>query len=348
MSRRNFAKQQRTRRRSNPPVLIAGLGQSNMARYFDNDGAGNQGEQAVNSVMQAFNPQNTFINGATGGSAAHVDADNGSGYWYDPDTDTFGGAWDNFIDALDGRTPDVVFWSQGETDIFYLNNGTITGQQYEDALFGIFAKINELYPDCLILIQRIGRFGNETSSFDTEYNDVRNAQDLAEETLDYVYFGAESYDLEMQDTYHLTDYTVIATRMANRAAALLGYRSEVGTLGVRIASIEASNGSTTITVTLDHDAGDDIDKTGSFSNQGWRILINGANRTGSANVTKVDENTLQLTSTVAPSGSQVVAVDYVINSQKGQTIGLLSDYISDNANPVMPLQGVRGFEAIKV
>lgn len=329
-------------------IVAVLAGQSNTARWFDNSavsGKSDEGKAAFLSTVGSYTDDVTILNGATGGSAAHKDADNGSGYWYDPATQTFGGAWDAFIAAIGSNTPTHIIWGQGETDIFYLNNNTISESDYETAQMAIFAKMNEVFPNAKILIQRIGRFGSTTSSFDLEYLYVRRAQDNAEQTLDYVYFGCETYDQAMDDTYHLNDYTVLGTRVGERVAALEGLRDEQGTIGPRILSVGASNGSTTITITLDHDGGDDIDKTGSFSNRGWRILINGANRTGSSNVTKVNSTTLELTATAAPSGSQSVEIEYIALTEKN--ISDLSLYISDNANPIMPLQGVRGFEAIK-
>lgn len=352
MSRRRFAKQQRTRRRSNvAPLTGAVIGQSNGTRWFDNSavsGQTNEGEQAFLDAINVYNPDVTLINGATGGSAAHIDADTGSGYWYDPDTETFGDAWDNMITALDGATPDFFVYTLGETDISALFAGTITARQHEDAVFGVLEGINALFPDAIILIQRIGRLNQTISSLDVSYNTVRTVQDLAESTLDYVYFGCETYDQPMADTYHYENYTTIGARNAERVAALKGYRSEVGTLGAHIVAVSASNGSTTVRVVIEHDAGDDVDKTGSFSNQGWRVLVNGVNRTGSANVIKIDENTFDLTITTAPSGAQAITVDYVINSLKNITNANLSNFISDNAEPVMPLRGTRGFVATKV
>lgn len=119
--------------------------------------------------------------------------------------------------------------------------------------------------------------------------------------LDFVCFGAEAFDIPLADSQHYTPegQVILHARLANRIAAVMGKRSESGTLGPIITSASYSGNIVTAHVTLDGAAGISGSETEQFyiEDDGTAATISSLSIAGSV-------MTLTLSSPIA-SGSDV-------------------------------------------
>jgi len=128
------------------------------------------------SHLQAFaNELGTpcvLVPNAQGGSAMHVDADNGNGSWT-PGEALYDAAVANIQAAqtLTGLTLDFIIWCQGERDSAAIP-GDISAAQYTIAFKAMADALKAEFPDSILLIVRTGReLGSDPHA------DVRAEQD---------------------------------------------------------------------------------------------------------------------------------------------------------------------------
>lgn len=216
-----------------------------------------------------------------------------------------------------------VIWVGGEGD---------TGQDendFYDALEYLFnAAKDYTHPDLKVFCVIPGRMpGNST--YDNHQNQ-RNAVLRIINDMDFVYFGAEAFDLPMQDEVHFnpTGQATLHTRLADRLASVYGKRSQVGTLGAIITS--ATYSGNTITASVSLDGGSAI--SGSDVNQ-FYVIDDGSPVT--INSVSVSGETITLTM----ASSIIAGSDVKLWCNYGRGVGGGGGFI-DTANMVKDANGL--------
>jgi hypothetical protein len=292
-------------------ILAAGGGQSLMTGLFDSsDTSSFQGKQNFRSAVHAGIPDNNtvvFKKGSTGGSFAARSGDTSdTKWWWDNDLGIQGPAFDTFKAAMDdnGYTPNVLIWSQGESDSDQINKRT-TKQEYKDALTSIFNDIRSTYGPIPVVIQRLGR---RTSEFTTGGGQiVRDVQiELAAENS-WIHIGPDSYDQPLFDGVHLSDsgYEVMGTRLGNKVLEVFGY-TIASANGPSISSAVRSG--TTVTVTIAHDRGTDFTPATGYI-EGFRFFNNTA-QIEITNAVRTNATTITLTLASTPTGTETLYYIY--------------------------------------
>lgn len=279
---------------------LSGAGQSNMANYFAVSGETETETELANTFTTP-----DFINGATSGSALIKSNDDGSGYWYDPDTSTFGGAYDTWATSVSGKTIHAIIWDQGESDR-EAGDSTAKRAEYKAGLIALFNKMRSVVGNVPILIVPLSREDN-TFAWDDGYEAVRRTQiELASE-YDWIGLTPEKYDLAMADNLHLTSasYDVQAVRNARKVSHFMGYAVTGNLDGPKINAV--SRIGTFVGMQIDHDAGTDFTPTTDingfrFFDDGVEIPITSASRTGA--------DTISLVLSSTPSGTETLVYGY--------------------------------------
>lgn len=325
-------------------------GQSNVAKAFEDftSSAVLEKELREGGYLNV-----NLINGAIGASGMHVDAAGGGGYWYDPDTNTKGGAYTNMLTQIDAAVEsrshiDLMLWQQGENDAVFIADATITQAQFRSALNECFAAFRvDLSSDLPIYIAMLPR--------DTNSGDEVGYQSVKDEYLDYIVdnsnseFLSENYDQPQFENVHLTQAgsEVIFSRYAQRALALLGKRSAVGTIGPQV--VEADADGSSIYLQIDHDNGNSLMVPNGAEDM-FRVedtvgvmTINDVTTSKespfyfSVQLAQISPTTIQLVMSRAVVGAFTVQVAY---GSMPDLDGTDPEVVVDNAAPSMPLRGV--------
>ena len=323
---------------SNSLILLGG-GQSLMSGHWDSqESSGNAGYVAfVTDGAALYSKEIIPIDGAEGGSGLSIRTDADEYWWDDVTTNEPGEVYHAFVTAAGqvGATPDWCFWSQGEADSHVIDTGgEITAAEYKALLLLLFQRMRtDLNPDLKIGIQGIGR--RTTFSNTGGIQTIREIQQELADENSWIYILGYSHDADLYtDNIHLSDagYTLVAPRLIRRAADIDGETVTGSTVGPTMTG--ASRSSTTVTVTIAHDAGTDITPTAPtdivgfrFFDDGVEISITDAVRTNATTVT------LELGST--PSG--VEELYYCYDDATDITDANISEVLKDNSAQAMPL-----------
>jgi Ca2+-binding RTX toxin-like protein len=218
-------------------VIVAALGQSNMAKWFyggnavdlpqhgymSRDGSigyvsGGPAREFVSDLSQALGAPVLIVNTAVGGTALTPAADAGNGYWLDQEP---GSLYANAVAAIDkvGGKAEFVLWAQGETDATL----KVAPDLYAAELTELFGRIEQDFGDApQIFISSLGNAG--APSVQPYYDQIRAAQVRVADDLDYVQIGATTTDLQLYQTIHLTEPSGVtaAERMATAIAESIG------------------------------------------------------------------------------------------------------------------------------
>lgn len=276
-----------------------------------------------------------YLNGASTGTP--ILTSNG-GRWYNNSTDRIGGAgWQKFKDAILNYNTKALskiknmIWDHGESD--YIKTFK---NDYDLAVRAIFAEVRSFYlPNVNIYITIPN--GTSASSISANLYDGTTPNEAAQNIreiyygiindLDYVYPGAERYDLPMIDNVHLTSsaYDTLALRDAHIVNG--------GSPGPTVSGVSISG--STVTVTLTHGDGNDFTPTTGiqgfyFTNNGTSITITSAVRTNATTIT------LTLAST--PTGTKIL---YYVYGDRGVGITDLTKVVRDNSSLNMPLRSMK-------
>lgn len=323
-------------------ILAAGGGQSLLGGLFDSQDSGAEtGKQNFRTAIHSGLVDGetvVFANGSTGGSAAAKTTDP-STFWWDVEGGVEGQMLTNFkLDmASSGLIPNVLIWSQGESDSLKIPSLT-TKAQYKSALLSIFTDIRSTYGAMPVIIQGIGRhLGLGDTGGVLAVRDVQ--LDLASE-YDWIHYGPDSYDVSLFDNVHLSDagYATMGTRLGNKVLDVFGY-TVASADGPTVAS--ASRSTTAVTVELTHDSGTDFTPTTAI--EGFRffhsddederdqteISITGAVRT--------DADTITLTLASEPT-KNYETLWYIYDSESSLTV---ANTVVDNASLPTPLKAAR-------
>lgn len=312
-------------------IIIASGGQSLMRGHFNSQESGSDaGKQTHKETIGEYLKEKAvvMIDGSTGSSAA-VKSSDSVNYWWDLDTDTAGPAFSTFIQNIEssGTKPTMLLWAQGEQDSHYIGS-TTTRENYKLGLETIFNEIRSLYGSIPVFIQRIGR--RTSFSNNGGVQDVRDIQQELVDEYDWIFEASEVYDVGLYDHVHLDDagYATVAERNALNILKQQG----VITTGHQGPSINnASLSGSTISVALQHDAGDDFTPTSNI--EGFRFFDGGSEITV-LNAYRNNFETITLDLENAPtSPEQTLYYGYDFLDGVNRV-----NIVRDNSNLSMPLQ----------
>lgn len=142
--------------------------------------------------------------------------------------------------------------------------------------------------------------------------------------------GPESYDLDLADETHWSEAAnvIFGQRCAQRMAAVMGHRSETGTLGPRISAAVQNGADIDLTLTLDDNTditvATNAKKSFYVTDNGVAVTING--------VTKNSATSITLTLASTPSGTVKV---YVCDNGLSSTN---AEIVRGNGALLLPLQ----------
>lgn len=320
-------------------LRVVGAGQSNIAHQTTlYAGAGKAAFES--KTRDQYLNDSTFTNGATGGTAAHASADEGSGYWFDPGTNTTGSAYTAFLSACDlaGRSNiDAVIWGQGETDAKALTAGTITKDDYKNAVFSTFCRMRaDLGQHLQIYIQMLGSTDvSDALITDAGFQDVRDVQLELISAHSWIHRAGTAIDLTRADNYHLNQagYETIAIRNACIILAADGKQNPTGTQGPAVQS--ATYQDDVVTVSVSHDGGTSLSGTETGA---WRLTDDGAD-VAISGISYPDSSTISLTLGAAIAQGSNVSLWYGYGKMNGITS---SNICRDNNG--MPLQEISALE----
>lgn len=270
--------------KSSDVLNVVYAGQSLMEQVtLEFSGAGNS--QFLTTAGLYFTEVNT-IQGATGGSAASFDV-KPSNFWWNPNNETKGTAFDNFDNAVaaasvDPEQIDFILWDQGQTDATDggLNDAVITKQQYKDVVKRIFKEMRLTVPNArIILVEPASK--QSASVDDVGWQLFREATREIIEEVDYVLPAPSMIDASMVDSVH-PDQAGYELRMTRLAETCAYYENKGGLtdviFGPQISNITAINSTRTIFADINHFGGATMDvATISEANfRGWRVEVNGS------------------------------------------------------------------------
>lgn len=313
--------------------LVIGGGQSLIGGYFySQETSSSTGRDRFNQIMstKSVDRNNLLADASTGSSAASKTSDPAeTNFWWALNTNSRGPAFDTFYAKIKsaGFTPNVVMWAQGEVDSNYIGV-TTTRSQYKQALQAIFSDMRATLGNAKMLIQRHGRRG--TGSYANASNagmqTIREVQkELAAENPEWIILGAESYDQALYDNLHMVDagYYITAERNANALLGVSGSNGPTIVLAIR--------SGTTVTVTINHDAGNNI--TPALGISGFDFKAGGSSITLNAAV-RTNATTITLTLASTPS----VLPEVLYYGYDGMLGIDIANVVKDNAVPQMPLR----------
>ncbi len=278
-------------------------------------------------------------NGAKGGASISKDAEGTSGYHWDHVGDASGTAYDdlrtkvvNNYASLASLNIDIIFCA--EQDAKQIDNATITKAYFKSALDEFLDQRQaESAGDYKAFI---GLLGRRTDGLESGYQQANEAIRELILVKSCLYFGCETYDLNMKDAVHREDGALglgkQMQRMARRVQGVLGVGPARGTVGPQILS--ATQDGAEIICTVSHDGGNDITvPSGAMvmfrvEDNGSLVTVNGIART--------DAETITLTLASTPTGTVTLYTAYGAMSSYGQDDVAV---VMDNATRPMPLRG---------
>ncbi len=308
---------------------VACGGQSLMRGHFisqqsNSDGGKTAMRRTINQAQK--NSATTFLNGATGGSAANKTSDPLS-YWWDLDTNTRGPAFDVFYNRINDSRARIthILWAQGEEDSFQIDTNT-TRSQYKQALEAIFADMRQTLGVPPIYIQRIGRRHSFSNG-----GGIQIVRDIQAELItehSWCFDAAEIYDLALRDNVHIDDDGYITAGIRNGLTLM----NTPGKRGPVISNIIRND--VTLSVTIEHDIGNDFIPTVHID--GFRFFDDN-NEIIITNAVKTNANTISLTlSTLPHSANKILYYAY------DAMIGLnTANLLKDNSSYAMPLRSAK-------
>lgn len=321
-------------------LVIGSGGQSLMENHFT---AASDGEpygylEFIEKLTSYIPFDVQWINGADGGSA--LSARTGTPYWLDDENNnSFGESFNQFFannNAI-GAPLGIVTWAQGEAESHKINRvDEITSAEYKKLLVDAFKIMRARYPDCLIIIQKIGR---RSDSFSNE-GGIQAIAEIQQELIDddaypWILGGIETFDLELLDETGATDGVHLSDASeplaCDRLARYIANINEAGLTGVNGMKVTgASRSSTTVTVTVEHDGGTDFTPTTGiegfvFFDDSSEIAINSAVRTNATTITLTLASTPSGVETLYYAYDEVAVTDY-------------TNLVKDNATVSMPLR----------
>ena len=312
------------------------VGQSNMEKLFT-DFAG-AGATQYETTAGAYYDAVVTIDGAKAGAAVHFAAENGFGAYLNATNDGKGTVYTTDLEGavtaagVDNENIDVIYMLIGETDAVAVDADTITEAQHKAAYETLISLLKTDFPNARIMPTPLmaDTNGNE---FDG-WGEVRRAQYEAFNDDGTLIESPAMYDLSFADDLHLDQagYEAMATRLAERCAAIDGKRTTVGTIGASIVSAEFSVSSQSVDVTIAHDAGTD------FTISEFKGIVANVNGTGVAAsaVSRVDATTFRATFPASTFGaSDTVTLDMPWGTLKGYT---QANIFIDNAITPLPLR----------
>lgn len=274
-----------------------------------------------------------FINGASIGTA--ILTSNG-GRWYNNSTDQLEGlAWLKYFNAIKNNQTITlskiknIHWDQGESDFVKTFKA-----DHNEGLRAIFAQSQVLLPGIPIYITiPNGTSNTGSNAFDgtTQNESVQNVREIyfsIIDDLDYVFKGAERFDLPMADNVHLT--VAGYKQLAERVAHILNG----GGIGPEVTNVVLSG--TTLTITITHNGGTDI--TPSTDIQGFHFRDNNV-PIALSNVNRVNATTITATLASAPTSNNKVL--YYIYGDRGVGLIDLTKVCRDNHALAMPLRAMK-------
>lgn len=308
-------------------LCVIGAGQSLIRGYFISQADGSDGgKQQFRQDIGTYEPSKSIIliDGSTGSSAASKTSDE-TNYWHDLATQTRGPAFDNFYNQINdvGAKPTAILWSQGETDAFDIDINT-TANQYKQALESIFTDMRQNLGDIPVYIQPIGRRNGFTNT-----GGIQKIRDIQKEIIDenlWCFDAAETYDLSLFDDVHLTNNAYVTA--AQRNALTLADRA--GKTGPQITTVSRINN--IITLSLEHDAGDDFTPTTAI--EGFKFF-KGSSEVAITSAIKINPTSVEITLSTTPGGADPETLYYGYDDIAGINI---NNIITDNADIPMPLR----------
>jgi|GEM_PF-3500605 len=306
---------------------VIAIGGESLARgYFESqEGSSEAGKQKIREILGATYKDKAIvlINGTMSGSAASKTS-NDTTYWWNLATQTRGPSFDNFYQEINkgGTKPTYILWAQGEEDSDQI--GLMTSpSQYKQALEFIFNDMRQALGNIPIYIQPIGRRTDLTNAGGAQSIRDIQAELIAEN--DWCREAAEIYDLDLFDSFNLTDTAYITA--AERTSGI--FLNQSGSFGPSITTAQRSG--TIVTVTLAHDSGNDFMPVSGI--EGFKFFDDTV-EIAITNAVKTNGNTITLTLATPPSSSnQILYYGY-------DDMGALNtaNIVKDNATPSMPLR----------
>lgn len=323
------------------PLVVATAGQSNMQNWEDGvETSAPEGRRGFTETIAAIyasagSPGEVVqIHAAEGGSALFPE--NASElepteYWLENDGNP-GPELVQFFQDVEktGHSPDFVLWHQGEADahtIDKVGSEYNTRATYKARLLRVFQHMRYRYPSVHILI---GALGIRTTFTNT--GGTQTIAEIQQELIDeyqWISYGWTCHDGTLNaDGVHYQDasYLEHGKRAARSIQRLLGYPVAGGTLGPRLVS--ASRSGTSLTITIEHDAGTDFTPTTNIS--GFKYL-NGAG----ADVALSSVNRASATTITATLASGVAGTLYYIYDSDSVT---LANLLKDNGALTLPMR----------
>jgi hypothetical protein len=238
------------------------IGQSNASKLTsDFSGAG---EVAIKAAFSSLGRTLNVVNSGVPGSAVHRLANETFGFWWDDLTSAPSTPLTNAIAAvtaasIPATSLDVIFYVNGETDSVNISDATITEAQFKSSFKAMIDYLKGIYPNAKHVIVPLGADTTSNTNYDGGWR-VRRAQWELWNQEANVFEAPGFMDLTASDDTHLDSagYTTMGTRIGRRAAAVLGLRSTVGTLGPIPVSAIADVSENQVRVTITHDGGNDF------------------------------------------------------------------------------------------
>jgi hypothetical protein len=253
-------------------ILVTNAGETNAFNAFHNGSLYSQsytrnGLNAQNAVYGDHFKAYEFVRNAYNTAPVMQVSGSGSNHWINSDN-TLGPMMTSWKNGLFGEVRGSGTFGVLEAckATVWIGSEGDTGQDeddFYDALIAMFTEFkNYTRPDHKVFAVLPGRFTN--AAFDNHQRQ-RNAILRVINDLDFVYFGAEAFDIPIVNNQFFTPagQATLNTRLANRVSAIFGKRSEIGTLGPIITA--ASYSGTTVTAEVALDGGSAI--TGTDVNQ---------------------------------------------------------------------------------
>lgn len=258
-------------------VAVVFCGQSNSTGYFSQQGSGtNGGERAGQVILDSIigtNTRNWMINAGTVGTSTTDWTGSGTAIT----------RWKEIVGSFkeNGGVVKAIVWDQGEA------NSADNLTTVKAAWLAIFTDMrNFLGGDVPVIIVPMGR----RSDTDVDWNSLRRAQKELDSEYSWIHLAPEKWNQALDDVVHLTDagYVAQVPHVLRKALKVSGYNVSGGVDGPTITGWSRSG--TTVTVTIAHDAGNDISPSSgiqgfTFLDNTTPITINSAVRTNGTTIT---------------------------------------------------------------
>ena len=222
------------------------------------------GERAFNAVMDSVFisniGKNVEIHGATSGSGLLKKNSSGTNWWYDPDTLTYGVAYETWETAAkswvrSGGVIKSICYSGHENDYYGMDAGTTTKAEWKSAFLILVNKMRSIIGNVPVILEPIGR-REDSATYDEGVQLMAEAQrELAEENPTLIYTAPEKVDLAIYagDTVHLSAsaQATKATRNAKKCLTVTGDISGQNVNGPKITAVSRSGSTVSLTVSFD-------------------------------------------------------------------------------------------------